>query len=83
MKLLRCPDCGATEDQLYAVQDATIDYRVRANPQAPDGIATFDENISGLKSWYLGCNACGEQGPEGDTWTADWWEEVDEGSTLP
>lgn len=70
--VLSCPNCGAAEDLLYAEQDCTATYRVKAVPWAPDGIATTDEQIQGLKSWRLGCGECGEESDGGEFWTEGW-----------
>ena len=76
-KILRCPECGADESMLYAEQAAAILYDVRAEPSARDGIATSNEDVTGFKSWRLGCNSCGVESESGENWTEGWLVERD------
>ena len=71
-KVLRCPECGANEQDLFAEQDVSRRYSVRADHEAPDGIDTTDPEDQPLKSWRLGCGNCGEQSDAGDFWTEGW-----------
>lgn len=74
-RVLRCPDCGAHERLLFAVQTALIVYSIKADPSEPDGIAATQRSIESPKNWQLRCNECGAEGSDDDTWTNDWWLE--------
>lgn len=70
--ILKCPECGAGEEDLYAEQDASLIYDVKVHADAPDGIETTHRDQQNFKSWRLGCSNCGAQSDGGDFWTEGW-----------
>lgn len=62
-KILRCPTCGAGEDDLVLRQDASAEYRITVDPSDPDGIRPIPSSkyIHEDGDWSIGCTSCGDE----------------------
>lgn len=62
-KVLRCPTCGAGEDDIVLRQEATVEYRIEADSTDPDGIRIHPGSKFTHEDgeWSIHCTSCGDE----------------------
>lgn len=71
VKILRCPECGANEDDLHVELDAVVVYRAFVNLKAPDELSLEEDNIIRSEGYRIVCNLCLAES-EGHDWLEGW-----------